>query len=637
MNNIFRCFLITTCLLLVSMTLTGQVFTGFEQKLKPHPRLMFTAALEEELIEQMKKDELLQLMITELHQLAESSLNDPLINYQTLMDRPHRTTAEALAGKYVLDIASLTGSRLLLLSSSYRLSNDAGQKSKYLQRILAEIDAISSLPDWNPGQFLDVAELAFGLAVTYDWLFDDLSDQKKDEIEKTLIKNAIEPGIQAYEDSARWISRFNNWTQVCNGGLVLAALAIADNQPKVCQKMLDLAYEVMPSAMRAIYAPNGVYHEGPSYWQYGTTFNLLLIDALQTALNTNWNLLNVPGFEQTGDYQMHSISPTYRYFNYADAPEEARLAPALFKLSEFYDKPTYATFLNNWLRHIFSSESQSNSEPNFTLSGLLSQRKTARFYPLAIIWYQNEKVQNAKIPTCATFSGVATIRSNWFDKEAFYLGIKGGKNGVSHGHLDLGSFVLDALGIRWAVDLGREVYNLPGMFDYSEDGKRWTYYRLNTLSHNTLVINGNNQHIKASAHILHTDFSSNRSSVKVDLSQAYQGEAEFVVREFSLEDQSSIIIHDEIKGVKRDAEIRWGMLTRAEIQVDGNLARLDQEGRSLYASILQPADAHFQILSSNPQDKAEKQNEGTRMLGVVIHPNKPDLNIKIIFSTRKTF
>ena len=45
---------------------------------------------------------------------------------------------------------------------------------------------------------------------------------------------------------------------------------------------------------------------------------------------------------------------------------------------------------------------------------------------------------------------------------SFFLFCQGGKNGCTHGHLDLGSFVLDALGERWSMDFGGDDYALPG-------------------------------------------------------------------------------------------------------------------------------------------------------------------------------
>ena len=72
-----------------------------------------------------KQDELLQEIIDEIFRMADAELDQPSINYEDLIGRPHRTTKEALSGKYVLDIASLSGSRLLLLGTAYRLKEDS--------------------------------------------------------------------------------------------------------------------------------------------------------------------------------------------------------------------------------------------------------------------------------------------------------------------------------------------------------------------------------------------------------------------------------------------------------------------------------------------------------------------------------
>ena len=100
-------------------------------------------------------------------------------------------------------------------------------------------------------------------------------------------------------------------------------------------------------------------------------------------------------------------------------------------------------------------------------------------------------------PRDAVFRGTDTafFRSAWDDPGAVYVGFRGGDNKANHSHLDLGNFVLDALGERWALDLGPDNYNLPGYF-----GKqRWTYYRLRTESHNTLTLDGANQVVSARA------------------------------------------------------------------------------------------------------------------------------------------
>ena len=56
-------------------------------------------------------------------------------------------------------------------------------------------------------------------------------------------------------------------------------------------------------------------------------------------------------------------------------------------------------------------------------------------------------------------------------------GIEGGDNQVNHGHLDLGNFVMDALGVRWGREWATRTYDLPGFWDMHPGGQRWKYYR----------------------------------------------------------------------------------------------------------------------------------------------------------------
>ena len=97
---------------------------------------------------------------------------------------------------------------------------------------------------------------------------------------------------------------------------------------------------------------------------------------------------------------------------------------------------------------------------------------------------------------------VAVLRSAWNDPQALFLAIKAGHNQVNHGHLDLGSFELDALGVRWVRDLGADNYNLPGYWDRRPGGRRWSYYRLNSHSHRVPLLDDKDQHALAKARIV---------------------------------------------------------------------------------------------------------------------------------------
>jgi len=63
-------------------------------------------------------------------------------------------------------------------------------------------------------------------------------------------------------------------------------------------------------------------------------------------------------------------------------------------------------------------------------------------------------------------------------------------NPVDHNDMDAGSFVFDAAGARFALDLGYDNYGLLGYFSTAT---RYDYYRKSTAGHNTLQIDGANQ------------------------------------------------------------------------------------------------------------------------------------------------
>ena len=98
-------------------------------------------------------------------------------------------------------------------------------------------------------------------------------------------------------------------------------------------------------------------------------------------------------------------------------------------------------------------------------------------------------------------------RSSWDNARAIFVGLKAGSPSANHGHMDGGSFVLDADGVRWAYDLGAENYHRiesrkMDLWNMSQSSDRWTIFRLGSLSHNTLAIDGALQQAKGSAKVV---------------------------------------------------------------------------------------------------------------------------------------
>ena len=184
---------------------------------------------------------------------------------------------------------------------------------------------------------------------------------------------------------------------------------------------------------------------------------------------------------------------------------------------------------------------------------------------------------------------------------------KAGSNSVNHSHLDLGSFVLDALGQRWALDLGSDNYNLPSYFG----SKRWTYYRLRTEGHNTLTIAGQNQDRHAKAPIIAFRTSGADAYAVADISAAYR-QARRWWRGIALVDGRAVLVQDEVE-LEPASDVAWTIHTRAAIEAKGSEALLRLGNAHLVARILAPSGARFEVASATPP-KPQAQNQGVRRL-----------------------
>ena len=231
---------------------------------------------------------------------------------------------------------------------------------------------------------------------------------------------------------------------------------------------------------------------------------------------------------------------------------------------------------------------------------------------------------------------MATFRGAWEERDSVFVGLKCGDNRANHSHLDLGSFVLDALGQRWAVDLGADDYNLPGYFG----GQRWNYYRLRAEGHNTLVINpgnGPDQDPGALAPIVRFESKPARAFAIADLTRAYAPDASRVQRGVALLDRRQTLVQDEIQAGHTN-EIWWFMHTPGEIQIndDGTTATLSQGNTRLFARLLSPANARFTMMEAQPLQASphpEKQQQNISVRKLAIHWNGvTDLRVTVLFT-----
>ncbi|MBI3273267.1 MAG: heparinase II/III family protein [Planctomycetes bacterium] len=467
------------------------------------------------------------------------------------------------------------------------------------RRAIAELLHAAELPTWDPDHFLDVAELTHAVGLGYDWLHAEMTPDERATVRDAICRLGLRAGLSFYRTRApltrhgfNWALADHNWNLVCNGGMVAGAIAVADEEPALAAEVLRAAPLSARQAF-ASFAPDGGWGEGPGYWAYATEYGVLLLAALEGALDParaaelTGPLRAAAGFSRTGDFAVHALGPRDLAYNFADANEPAsNVAPQMYWLARAFHRPLYAWHA---ARH---------------------RTGTGR----DLLWYSPEQQgpRAAAFPLDAYFRGVEAVflRGAWEDPAAVYVGFKGGDNSENHSHLDLGTFVLDGDGVRWAVDLGRDDYALPHYFS----GAKSKYYRLRTAGHNTLLLDGKNQFGRAKAPVVAYRSTLDAAYAVADLSGTYPESGARARRGVLLRERREVLVQDELE-LARPAEAAWQMHTRAEVSLDGARAELRQDGKTWTATLLSPAGAVFTVESA-AAPAPENPNTGVRKLVV---------------------
>ncbi|MBN1796484.1 MAG: heparinase II/III family protein [Sedimentisphaerales bacterium] len=566
-----------------------KVEQAFNKPLPPHPRLFINKNQVSALREKIRTNDKLKAFYDSMLQEADKILE-------------RQPVQRVMTGKRLLHVSRECLKRVFMLSTAYLIDGD----DKYLKRAEKEMLAAAAFDDWNPAHYLDVAEMTAALAIGYDWLYDGLSEESRQTIRQAIVTKGIEPSF--VESSQNWWIKCNmNWNQVCNGGLALGALAIAENDPNLARTIVHRSVNGVQFAM-AEYEPDGAYPEGPGYWIYGTSYNVLLFAALDSALGTDFGLSERNGFVKSADYYLHMTGPTGQYFNYPDCGSKGLFIPTIYWFVQKYNKPALSWNQNQFWQKALKDEPLK----------LLEHRCAS----LILLW-SNVDIEVPK-ELCWMGRGanpVAVFRSSWTDPDAVYLGIKGGSPGTEHGHMDAGSFVIDAEGVRWAIDFGPENYNKietlgMDLWNRSQNSDRWKIFRYNNFSHNTLVVNNQQQRVRGMATITHYSDKKEFPHAVIDMTSVYKGQLAKAVRGGALMPAGQIIIQDELQDVNQPATIRWAMATPAEVNIQsGKLALLSLDGKEMLFEILSPDNAKLAVYSTEPRADYDQPNPGTRMVG----------------------
>ena len=481
-----------------------------------------------------------------------------------------------MTGRRLLGVSREALRRITALSAAYKITGDA----VFLRRAETEMLAVCAFPSWNPDHYLDVAEMSLAVALGYDWLHDELPPASRESIAEGLWRHGLSTAVKEKHDW--WVGAKSNWGQVCHAGVTAAALALAERHPKEALFAIDRAFRAFRDSAAVGLAPDGAYEEGPGYWDYGTSYHVVFAIVTESALGTHYGVDALPGFLRSAEYMRHVTGPSGKMYNYADNHDHKRRCAILLWFADRYPE-------------IFGGRS----------SGFFTEEYAAfTQYPTA---YANDRLapfvffaggahtpdrpENPARPerlAALDFHGSGTseivlTRSAWNDKNARWLGIKAGKQPVSHGHIDVGSFVYESDGVRWAIDPGVENYNTLEergikLWDYGENDDRWRIFRYNEHGHNLARIAGKRPGLNAAAKIETKELNVESPAVVLDMT-AINGVPS--KRRFDFAKRETLAITDTFADLAEDAAVVWQMLTYAEADARGRVLTLTQDGKTL--------------------------------------------------------
>lgn len=403
------------------------------------------------------------------------------------------------------------------------------------------------IPDINEENYyeLDLTSTSVGSTVaTIDYLLGDkLHPQLKKRIDTELRRRILEPFKRQIW---HWEDRYNNWTSVCAGH---TAVTLMLKFPEEFDALLPRFGENMRKFI-AGFSDDGVCYEGAGYWGYG--LSSFVMYALMLRDYTDG---------KTDYFKDEKIKSICCFF------EKVTLYPDIItcygdtgvdiKVSEF---------LMHALKRVYGDDIwvPSTSRMQLPLNQLV--------HILLLIESYDPDMSADELRDAEYYMGHA----GWYTKRTnnYSLAARGGWNGDSHNHNDVGSFIFAKDNRQILCDMGTRYYTK----DYFMMPNRYSYLETSSRGHNAPIINGQYQ-ANVPETRSYTKF--NNGVFSVDFKELYDiPELKKLVRHFSSTD-SSVCVRDEflIEGewsyTERLVSYCEPKISEGVVEIDGIYVKFD--------------------------------------------------------------
>ena len=306
---------------------------------------------------------------------------------------------------------------------------------------------------------LDATTMAMAFAICKEVLSDRLHPLIKSRIDYEIDRRIIKPFM---EKRWHWEYRANNWTAVCSGATGCVFML---NRPELFELVRDRINENMADYLRSYY-DDGVCVEGPGYWSYGFGYYMEYARMQKEFTKGRYNLVDTEKVKNISMFLQRLFLDKDVIVNYGDCGSNVTV-PGGFMYG---------------LRSVFGSDVDIPKKERLTYE--------VHYFPAMLRAFTDfdESYVSADISNEATYY---MGDYGWFVKrcEKYGFGARGGSNGESHNHNDVGSFILSIDNEQVLIDMGGRPYTRQ----YFEDGVRYTFLETSSRGHNLPIINGEYQ------------------------------------------------------------------------------------------------------------------------------------------------
>lgn len=546
-----------------------------------------------------------------------------------------KTADATIKGKhYNCDIVPLSQIHILrkfrqraeLLGMAYGVTKN----DKYAAYLYEETKLAAAVTtDWRSVGYLNAGTLLMGLAVAYDRLYYYLDENERKELRNEIITRHIMPGLEAHRgtllppstnwsdkmSTVGWVRWNSNWNIICNSGLMAMACAMFEDEAELSCEILTSCYKSLKYYTPSFY-PDGAALESLGYLNVIASDFARLLATLDVTFENTYGIDDAPGIAKM-PYVLEYLTGPHGTNNFGDAAEEKTGQPAeALIFADLMHNPSFAALRNRAIGNGYCAAEVTD-----------------------VLWHSDSDEVELSLDKYFRVGETGSMRSTW-DEEALFVSFHAGDNNINHSHMDTGTFVLDALGERWAIELGSDRLSYS-MDKESGISNRWDLYMLRTEGHNTITINPDEtpgQRLDAFSPVESFESITGGSTAIVDMTGAYDSYANKAKRGYMLQnDRSVVTVRDEIE-LKENGDIYWFMHTKADITIsdNGRMATLLQNGKKLYVKLNSNRNVNFEVMEATPFETSPKLNyqastEGIRKLAVVAKGTKK-LEMSVSFS-----